>query len=172
MKNLLCFIVVVICLQTNLFAQCADSSDATLKETTDWLTSKINNFGGRQIPPTRYKVAFDGSQMLLYEFGMDENFELKDTIATVKLNLKDFNLRKLAIRYINKTKTRFAIEFEGKDNKMSYTSPTFGKIESGFEIIISSDTETDLAERIVKAIKHGYCISGGITTTTTVKEKF
>ncbi|MCX6291251.1 MAG: hypothetical protein NT126_05755 [Bacteroidetes bacterium] len=171
MKNILCLIAVLLFFQINLFAQCADSSDATLKETTDWITTKINNFGGRQIPPSSYKVGFDGSVMMLYEFGIDENFELKDTVAIVKINLKDFDLSKLAIRYINKIRTRFGISFEAKDNKMSYTSPTLGKIETGFEIIISSDKEPDLAERIVKAIKHGYCLSGGVNTST-IKEKF
>jgi len=153
---------------TNCEAQCPDSSNATLAETTEWITSKIENYGGRLLPPTRYEVFFVGSQMTLYEFGVDENITLKDTVAIVVVNLKDLDLTTLSVRYIGKGKTRFGLSFNGKKGKMSYRSPSLGEMGTGFEIILDCEKDAELPNRLIKAITHGYCISGGISS----KEKF
>ena len=161
-------IVLILSSKINSIAQCADSSNATLKETTDWITSKIESYGGRNFPPTRYAVKFDSSKMTIYEFGMNDKFELKDTVAIVKINLRDFDLNKLEIRYMSKSHNRFGLSFTAKENKMSYRSPTLGQIPTGYEMIISCEKEPDLPQRMIKAIKHGCCLSGGVV----VKEKF
>ena len=159
---------------TNNFvqAQCPDSSDATLKETTDWLKSKIESCGGTNIPPTIYKVKFDSSVMTVYQIGIDENFLLQDTAVIVKLNLKDLDLKNLKVRDINKEGTRFGIQLMAKGNKMSVKSNELGiSYDFGWEMIFVLKTDPDLSKRIVKAFTHAYCISGGNSSTTT-KEKF
>lgn len=167
-KFIITVTTIILLFGAKTFSQCADSSDATLKETTDWIASKINSYGGRNLPPTIYTVKFDSTQMTVYEFGMNDKFELKDSVAIVKINLRDFDLNKLTTRFVNKKNTRFALTFEAQGKKMTYRSPLLGNIDSGYEIIIDCEKENDLPQRLIKAIKHGYCLSGG----TTVKEKF
>lgn len=159
---------------TNNFvlAQCPDSSDATLKETTDWLKSKIESCGGTNIPPTIYKVKFDSSVMIVYQIGIDENFLLQDTAVVVKINLKDLDLKNLKVRDINKEGTRFGIQIMAKGNKMSVKSKELGvSYDFGWEMIFVLKTDPDLSKRIVKAFTHAYCVSGG-SSSTTIKEKF
>lgn len=153
---------------SNLLAQCPDSSDATLQETTDWIISKIESYGGRSLPPTRYEVKFEGSQMTISEFGFDSNLEIKDTVSVVKVNLRDLDLNKLETHSINKSNTRYALIIDAKENKMSYHSPILGEMGTGYEMIIDCSKQSDLTSRIIKALNHCYCLSGG----NTVKEKF
>jgi len=153
----------------NLFAQCPDSSTATLQETTDWIKSKIESLGGRQLPPTRYEVKFKNSDLEIIEFGMNSDFELKDTTSICKVNMKNLDFPKLKVKYINNSKTRFSISFDGKNKTMSIWSPTLGNLEGGYEVIISCENSPDLAQRMLKAFIHLYCLSGG---GTIVKETF
>ncbi|GDX53475.1 hypothetical protein LBMAG27_25220 [Bacteroidota bacterium] len=166
-------LVLILGLTSNIVhAQCPDSSDATLKETTDWLKSKIESHGRRNVPPTVYKVKFDSTQMTLYEFGIDENFLLTDTVWIVKINLKDLDINKFVVRNINKEGTRFGITIYSKSGKLISRSPTLAAdVINGFELIMFSKDEPDLSKRMIKAFIHGYCASGGGSSTTT-KEKF
>lgn len=167
MKKIAAVFLLFFCAQS-LFAQCPDSSDATLQETTDWLVSKIEAYGGRNIPPTRYEVKFNASQMTITEFGVDINLELKDTVSVVKVNLKNLDLDALESHPVGKSSTRYALTINAKERKMSYRSPTLGEMGTGYEMIFDCSKESNLMMRMVKALKHGYCLSGGIT----VKEKF
>ncbi len=150
-------------------AQCQDSSDATLKETTAWLVTKINTYGGRALPPTTYRASADSSILTIYELGLNENFEIKDTINVCQFNLKDLDLTKMSVRYLNKNKTRFGIKLESKKQKAISYSKTLFVYSSAYEILINCTQEMDLPLRFIKAIRHGYCLSGG---NIEVKEKF
>lgn len=176
MKSILQTIVVVFILgftSNIVHAQCPDSSDATLKETTDWLKSKIESCGGRNLPPSIYKVKFDSSAMTVYEIGIDENFLLKDTAVIVKMNLKDLDVKNLKVRDINKDGTRFGIQIMAKGNKMSVKSKELGtSYDFGWEMIFVSKSEPNFSKRIVKAFTHAYCVSGGSSSSTIIKEKF
>ena len=153
----------------NAFAQCQDSSDANLKETTTWLVEKINGYGGRALPPTTYRASADSAVITIYELGLNENFEIKDTINVCQFNLKDLDLTKMSVRYLNKNKTRFALKLESKKQKAISYSKTLFVYNSAYEILINCTQEMDLPLRFIKAIRHGYCLAGG---NKEVKEKF
>ncbi len=154
---------------SNVFAQCQDSSDATLKETTNWLVEKINGYGGRALPPTNYRASADSAVITIYELGLNENFEIKDTINVCQFNLKDLDLTKMSVRYLNKNNTRFALKLELKKQKAISYSKTLFVYNSAYEILINCTQEMDLPLRFIKAIRHGYCLAGG---NKEVKEKF
>ena len=161
--------VCIIYLSNLAKAQCQDSSDATIKETTEWLVRKINAYGGRTLPPVMYKASADSSIITIFEIGLNENFEIKDTISVCQFNLKDIDLTKMSVRYLNKNKTRFAIKLESKKKKAIYYSKTLKIYGFEFEIFVNCEQEMDLPLRFIKAIRHGYCISGG---NKEEKEKF
>jgi len=153
-------------------SQCNDTTDATLEETTSWISQKLNLYGYRQLPPVNYKVSFNKSEMKIIEIGMDSNLEMKDTVSIVKIRLENLDLSKLYFREINKAKNRFAMTLVGKGNSMYYFSRAMGKLENvPYEIILNADAEENLPERLIRALKHGYCISGG-STDKKVQEKF
>lgn len=157
------FCILFVC-TLRVSAQCPDGSTATLSETTEWIATKIEAYGGRLLPPTRYEVSFANSIMTLYEFGIDADGKLTDTVVVITMNLKDIDLPSLKVRYIGKAGSRFALSFNGK---MKCYSPTLGEVKGGYEVILDCDPKEDLANRLIKAITHGYCLSGG-----SGKEKF
>lgn len=171
-KGITTILIVLCCLcftSTIAKAQCQDSSDATLKETSEWLVRKINTYGGRTLPPVTYRASADSSIITIFEIGLNENFELKDTVSVYQFNFKDLDLTKMSVRYLNKGNTKFAIKLESKNRKAIYYSKTLKAYSYNFELFINCAEEMNLPLRFIKAIRHGYCLSGG---NKEEKEKF
>ena len=168
--NILLFITLIIC--NNSFGQCADSSDATLPETKEWIENKIKNHGGRNLPPTKYHVKFKENKLIITEIGLDKNFELKDSVSRFEIELKDIDVKNLKIREIGKN-DRFGISLNPINGKSIMKSESLGNITGiGFEIILQAENE-NLDKRLVKAIAHAVCLAGGNNQNSTKQtEKF
>ena len=106
--------------------------------------------------------------MTITEFGIDVNLELKDTVSVVKVYLKNLDIDALVSHPVGKSTTRYNLTINANETKMSYRSPTLGEMGTGYEMIFDCSQEPNLTTRMIKALKHGYCLSGG----TTMKEKF
>ena len=154
------------------YAQCADSSDASLDETKEWIVNKINSIGGRILPPTKYISLFNGDQFTVYELGIDSNLDLKDTLYCFQIEIQDIDLNKLAIREISKN-GRFGLSIESLIGSSKLITPIVGPISGvGFEIILQSD-DPNMSKRITKALKHAVCIvSSDPAKKIKSKEKF
>ncbi len=173
MKNGFKVLLVIFLTQTlNLKAQCADSSDATIDETKDWIVGKINSIGGRLLPPSKYHASFRENRLIIKEIGINENFELKDTITRFEVDLKDIDLAKLEVRNIGK-KGKFGLSIIPKNQKSKFQSTAMGNMNGmGFEIIFQTE-QSDMDKRIIKAIRHAQClINGNNKDIDKPKEKF
>jgi hypothetical protein len=160
----------LILLFNKTYSQCADSSDATIDETINWITQKFNKHGERYLPPSIYKVRFEGTIMHISEIGMDVNFELKDTTSKFSIDLKNIDFNKTEVKDITKKGKRFEIVFYGENGKMSYWSQALGNLENiGFTMYFSPGEEQNLDVRIIKALKHAKCILGGNSKKQTEK---
>ncbi len=172
MNNVLkIFLLLFLSHSLSLKAQCADSSDATIDETKDWIIGKINSIGGRLLPPTKYHSSFKDNRLRITEIGMNENFELKDTITRFEIDIKDIDLSQLGLRNIGK-KGKFGLSIIPKNQKSKFQSSTMGNMNGmGFEIIFQTD-QADMDKRIIKAIRHAQCLVNGSNNNDKPKEKF
>jgi hypothetical protein len=142
---------------SSAYAQCPDSTDASLDETKEWISNKINTLGGRIIPPTKYLCFFQGDMFSVYEIGINENLELKDTVYFFQIELEDIDLNKLSIRRIGNN-GRFGITIEPINGRSKAIVPLLGNIEGiGYELILQSD-DIQMEKRIRKAITHAFCL--------------
>ena len=154
--------------------QCQDSTEVSLDDTKSWLISKINSYGARSLPPTKYYSVFSNNTWTIYEIGMNEKFELKDTTTKFEIDIKDINTEKLNIREIGKN-GKFGLSINPINGKSTMQSPALGTLNGlGFELIIQSE-EDNLDKRLVKAIKHAHCLVSGSSSNKNKqqsKEKF
>jgi hypothetical protein len=155
----------------NTVTQCNSGSDATLEETKEWITTKVNQYGGRVIPPSRYTLEFRDNVFFLAELGLNIRYDFTDTLSVYQIELKDINADKIKPNKVGK-ENRFSIHIEPSNGKSKLRSKLAGKVEgAGFEVIITSE-EPNLDTRMVKAFKHCVCLVKGGNVKNNAQEKF
>ncbi len=172
MKAIISFVFVLFLFSSiEIYGQCNDSSNVTLDETKDWIVAKINAYGGRIIPPTKYYSSFKETKLKVFEIGMNDKFELKDTTTQFEIDIRDIDIAKLTGREIGKN-GKFGLSLNPKNGKSLLKSPILGALNGlGFELIIQT-SEANMDERLIKAIKHAHCLVTGNSSNNKQQEKF
>jgi hypothetical protein len=146
----------------------AQESDATLKETTDWITGKLDgihrHLGGKAGDDYTYNISFDGCMCKMKE--IDESpFYKQWTITEDSFNLGDISLSSFEQDHTHYDNTMFELSTENKKTiKHSYSSndKITPVVSFSFGALYYDPSGGNLTfERIKKAFTHAIKRCGG-----------
>lgn len=169
-------------------AQCKDSSNVSLKETSEWIKLIISQHSEMELPPIKFSYQIlDTCKIRIYKMGYDfSKNEISDTSIIYEFDYKDFIPSKSKFESINKKNTKYFLKLyfyklriitkseESGDKILDITTDILNTLDENkeyIEIFVNQKDEANLPVRIINAFSHAKCLCGESQSEIDKKQK-